>query len=423
MFGLVDCNNFYCSCERVFNPGLHTQPVVVLSNNDGCIIARSNEAKALGIEMGMPFYQAKELLEREKVAVFSSNYTLYGDMSRRVMMLLSEFTPELTQYSIDEAFIDLTGMGGGEALRDYGKRIVRTIGKGTGIPVTLGIAPTKTLAKVASKYGKRYKGYEGVCLIDTEEKRIKALQGFDIADVWGIGRRSAKKLEYYGVKTAWDFTQWSESRVRRLLTVTGTRTWKELRGENCIDISELPEKQSICTSRSFPDNGLPELKVVEEAVANFAASCVRKLREQKSRCSQLTVFAYTNRFRNDVPSHTINRTVTLPMPTNDQLELVAAAVQALRSEWREDGRYYYKKAGVIVWGITSDTAVQTILFDPIDRDKQARLAAAIDAINRRNGFNTVKVAVQGTDKRWHLKCEHKSGQYSTNLSEIIKVKV
>lgn len=289
MFGLVDCNNFYCSCERVFNPGLRTLPVVVLSNNDGCIIARSNEAKALGIEMGMPFYQAKELLEREKVAVFSSNYTLYGDMSRRVMMLLSEFTPELTQYSIDEAFIDLTGMGGGEALRDYGKRIVRTIGKGTGIPVTLGIAPTKTLAKVASKYGKRYKGYEGVCLIDTEEKRIKALQGFDIADVWGIGRRSAKKLAYYGVKTAWDFTQWSESRVRRLLTVTGTRTWKELRGENCIDISELPEKQSICTSRSFPYNGLSELRVVEEAVANFAASCVRKLREQKSRCSQLTV--------------------------------------------------------------------------------------------------------------------------------------
>ena len=423
MFGLVDCNNFYCSCERVFNPGLRTQPVVVLSNNDGCIIARSNEAKALGIEMGMPFYQAKELLEREKVAVFSSNYTLYGDMSRRVMMLLSEFTPELTQYSIDEAFIDLTGMGGGEALRDYGKRIVRTIGKGTGIPVTLGIAPTKTLAKVASRYGKKYKGYEGVCLIDTEEKRIKALQGFDIADVWGIGRRSAKKLEYYGVKTAWDFTQWSESRVRRLLTVTGTRTWKELRGENCIDISELPEKQSICTSRSFPDNGLSELRVVEEAVANFAASCVRKLREQKSRCSQLTVFAYTSRFRNDVPNHIINHTVSLPMPTNDQLELVAAAVQALRSEWREDGKYHYKKAGVIVWNISPDTAVQAILFDSIDRAKQARLSAAIDAINRRNGFNTVKVAVQGTDKRWHLKCEHKSAQYSTNLCEVIKVKV
>lgn len=423
MFGLVDCNNFYCSCERVFNPGLRTQPVVVLSNNDGCIIARSNEAKALGIEMGTPFYQAKELLEREKVAVFSSNYTLYGDMSRRVMMLLSEFTPELMQYSIDEAFIDLTGMGGGEALREYGKRIVRTIGKGTGIPVTLGIAPTKTLAKVASRYGKKYKGYGGVCLIDTEGKRIKALQGFDIADVWGIGRRSAKKLEYHGVKNTWDFTQWSESWVRRLLTVTGVRTWKELRGESCINISELPEKQSICTSRSFPDKGLSELEVVEEAVANFAASCVRKLREQKSRCCQLTVFAYTSRFRNDVPNHIINRTVTLPMPTNDQLELVAAAVQALRTEWRENGRYHYKKAGVIVWDISPNTAVQTVLFDSIDRAKQARLSAAIDAINQRNGFNTVKVASQGTDKRWHLKCEHKSAQYSTNLNEVIKVKI
>lgn len=423
MFGLVDCNNFYCSCERVFNPGLRTSPMVVLSNNDGCVIARSNEAKALGIEMGTPFYQAKEMLERNKVAVFSSNYALYGDMSRRVMMLLSEFTPDLNQYSIDEAFIDLSGFGSGEQLREYGKLIVRRIGNGAGIPVTLGIAPTKTLAKVASRYGKKYKGYGGVCVIDTEEKRIKALQGLDVSDVWGIGRRTARKLEYYGVKTAWDFAGWPESRVRRMLTITGVRTWKELHGESCIEIDELPQKRSICTSRSFPDGGLSELSVLEEAVANFAASCVRKLREQKSRCGQLTVFAYTNRFRNDVPNHTINRTVSLPMPTNDQLELVAAAVQALRTEWREDGKYLYKKAGVIVWDISPDTAVQTVLFDPIDREKQARLSAAIDAINRRNGFNTVKVAVQGTDKRWHLKCEHKSARYSTNLSEVIKVKV
>ena len=265
----------------MFNPGLRTQPVVVLSNNDGCIIARSNEAKALGIEMGTPFYQAKELLEREKVAVFSSNYTLYGDMSRRVMMLLSEFTPELMQYSIDEAFIDLTGMCSGEALREYGKRIVRTIGKGTGIPVTLGIAPTKTLAKVASRYGKKYKGYEGVCLIDTEKKTHQGVARFRHRRCVGHRQTLGQEIEYHGVKTAWDFTQWSESRVRRLLTVTGVRTWKELRGESCIDISELPEKQSICTSRSFPDNGLSELVVVEEAMANFAASCVRKLRGQK----------------------------------------------------------------------------------------------------------------------------------------------
>lgn len=224
MFGLVDCNNFYCSCERVFNPVLRSSPVVVLSNNDGCIIARSNEAKAMGIEMETPFYQVKDMLERNGVAVFSSNYTLYGDMSRRDMMLLSEFTPELMQYSIDEAFIDLSGFGNGDALRKYGRHVVKQIGKGTGIPVTLGIAPTKTLAKVASKYGKKYKGYEGACLIDTEEKRIKALQSLDVSDVWGIGKRTAKKLCYYEVKTAWDFTCWSENRVRRFLTVTGIRT-------------------------------------------------------------------------------------------------------------------------------------------------------------------------------------------------------
>lgn len=289
MFGIVDCNNFYCSCERVFNPSLRTSPVVVLSNNDGCIIARSNEAKAMGIAMGTPFYQVKQLLENNKVAVFSSNYTLYGDMSRRVMMLLSEFTPDISQYSIDEAFVDLSGFGHGSQLREYGKKIVKAIGKGTGIPVTMGIAPTKTLAKAASKYGKRYKGYEGVCIIDTEDKRIKALQGLDVADIWGIGRRSVSKFNYLGIHTAYDLTQRSESWVRRMLTVSGVRTWRELKGESCIDIETLPQKKSICTSRSFADNGLSELSQVEEAVANFAAACSHKLKLQHSCCSAVTV--------------------------------------------------------------------------------------------------------------------------------------
>ena len=226
--------------------------------------------------MGTPLYQIREVLEANNVAVFSSNYNLYGDMSRRVMMLLSEFTPELTQYSIDEAFLDLSGFGEGEKLVSYGRKIVKTIGKGTGIPVTMGIAPTKTLAKVASRYGKKYKGYQGVCMIDSEEKRIKALQGFEIGDVWGIGHRSLDKLRDHGINTAWDFTQKNESFVQKLLSVTGVRTWKELRGENCINIEELPQKKSICTSRSFPDSGLSELSSLEEAVANFSSECVRK---------------------------------------------------------------------------------------------------------------------------------------------------
>ena len=422
MIALADCNNFYCSCERVFNPALRTAPVVVLSNNDGCVVARSNEAKALGIPMGIPFYQARELIEKNGVAVFSSNYNLYGDMSRRVMTLLAEFTPTLMPYSIDEAFLDLSGMGSGEALRDYGKRIVRVVGKGTGIPLTIGIATTKTLAKVAAHYGKRYKGYEGVCLIDTDERREKALRQLPVGEVWGIGRRLRATLEYHGVRTAWDLTQKSESWTRRLLTVTGTRVWRELRGESCIDIDELPLQKSVCTSRSFADEGIADLGRLEEAVANFAAACSRKLKARQSCCSGLTLFAYTSRFRDDLPARSINRTIHLPVPTNDQQEIIHAAITLLRADWDRSTTYHYKKAGVIVWDITAASAIQTNLFDPIDRAKQARLAAAIDAINRRNGHDTVKVAIQGTaPKNWGLKQEHISQQYTTNLLEIIQV--
>lgn len=340
------------------------------------------------------------------------------------MMLLADYTPELTQYSIDEAFLDLDGLGEGDALREYAKRIVRTVGKGTGIPVTMGIAPTKTLAKVASKYGKKYKGYEGVCMIDTEEKRRKALEGFDIGDVWGIGRRHKEKMDYYGIKTTWDFTQKSESWVRKLMTVTGVRTWKELRGESCINVDDLPQKQSICTSRSFADQGLSERGQVEEAVANFAAECVRKLKEQRSCCNGMTVFAYTSRFRLDLPQHVINRNVQLQVPSRDTAEIVGYAIGALRADWREGMRYQYKKAGVILWGICPDSAIQTSLFDEIDRGKQAKLAAAIDAINRKNGHNTVKVAIQGTQRKgWKLKSEHKSQRFTTNLDEVIEVKM
>lgn len=422
MFALVDCNNFYCSCERVFNPALRMAPVVVLSNNDGCIIARSNEAKAMGIAMGTPFYQVRAMLSRNKVAVFSSNYTLYGDMSRRVMMLLSEFTPDVCQYSIDEAFVDLSGFGQGDSLHEYGRTIVRKIGKGTGIPVTIGIASTKTLAKVASKYGKRFKAYEGVCIIDDEIKRIKALKGIDVSDIWGIGRRSVSKLNYYGVHTAYDLTQCSESWVRRVLTVSGVRTWRELRGESCIDIEDMTQKKSICTSRSFAGNGLSEISQVEEAVANFASSCSYKLKQQHSCCNAVTVFAYTSRFRTDMPRQVINHTSVLRVPTNDLRELVSMSVEALRSDWPTD-MCYFKKAGVIVWDICPDNAVQTYLFDKIDRAKQARLAAAIDSINRKNGYGMVKVAVQGTNKDWHLKHEYASKKFTTDLNEIIKVKI
>ena len=423
LFGLADCNNFYCSCERVFHPDLIGKPVVVLSNNDGCVIARSEESKALGIKMGDVFYQVKDRLEQNDVAVFSSNYNLYGDMSRRVMSLLSRYSPKVDVYSIDEAFLDFTGMGTSEELTEYCRKMVRHIGKGTGIPISLGIAPTKTLAKMASKFAKKYKGYEGVCLMDTDEKREKALKLFDVADVWGIGHRSVEKLNYYGIKTAWDLTQKSESWVRREMTVTGVRTWKELRGESCISIEELPHKKSICTSRSFAEQGLNKLAEVEEAIANFAAQCSRKLREQHTVCSSMTVFAHTSRFRQDLPQSYIYQTVNLIVPSNDHQELVSLAVKTLRANWKDGDGYFYKKAGVILWGICRDNAIQTNLFDQVDREKQAALAKAIDAINRKNGHNKIRVAVQGDEKGWQLKREYISKQYTTNLDDVIVLKV
>lgn len=423
LFGLADCNNFYCSCERVFHPDLRGKPVVVLSNNDGCVIARSEESKALGIKMGEVFYQVKEKLEQNDVAVFSSNYNLYGDMSRRVMSLLSQYAPKIDVYSIDEAFLDLSGMGTSEQLTAYCRRMVRHIHKGTGIPISLGIAPTKTLAKMASKFAKKHKGYEGVCLIDTEEKRVKALKLFPVEDVWGIGYRSVEKLHYHGIRTAWDLTQKSKSWIRRELTVTGVRTWKELKGESCISIEELPHKQSICTSRSFAEKGLNRLVDVEEALANFAAQCARKLREQHTVCSSITIFAYTSRFREDVPHSYIHRTTDMVVPTNDHQELVSTAVKMLRNDWKEGDSYYYKKAGVIVWRISRDNAVQGNLFDTVNREKQAALAKAIEAINRKNGHNKIRVAVQGNEKGWSLKREYISQQYTTNLDEVIVLKV
>ena len=421
LFGLADCNNFYCSCERVFHPDLQHRPVVVLSNNDGCVIARSEESKALGIKMGDVFYQVKDMLDKNNVAVFSSNYNLYGDMSRRVMSLLSTYTPKLDIYSIDEAFLDLSGMGDSEQLNIYCKKMVRDITKGTGIPISLGIAPTKTLAKMASKFAKKHKGYEGVCMIDSEEKREKALRLFPVEDIWGIGHRHAKKLAYHSIHTAWDLTQRSESWIRKELTVTGVRTWKELRGESCVSIEELPHKKSICTSRSFSGIGLNKLEDVEEAIANFAATCSRKLRQDHIVCGAMTVFAHTSRFCTNAPQNYIYSNIHLAVPTNDMQEIVATAVKTLREAWREGG-YLYKKAGVIVWNTCEDNAIQGNLFDNVDREKQAALAKAIDEINRKNGHNTIRMAVQGYSKNWHLKNEYLSKQYTTNLKDIIVTK-
>ena len=449
MIGLADCNNFYCSCERVFRPDLIGKPVVVLSNNDGCVIARSEEAKALGYKMGDPFYQVKEKLEAEGVAIFSSNYTLYGSLSNRVMSMLSHYSPHIDQYSIDESFFDVdqsmaerffqdnlkendTFLNNESLLHQYGAKISADVLRAVGIPISIGIAETKTLAKIGSKFAKKYKGYHGCSLIDTEERRHKALSLFPIEDVWGIGRQIARKLDYMGIRTAAQFADKKESWVRSHFNITTVRTWKELNGESCISIEELPQKKSICTSRSFAAEGISDKDVVEEAVANFAVRCAEKLRHQGSVCQGITVFAWTSRFNENVPEYTIHDSLTLPIATNAQEEIVGAALSILRAKYPKpmadsrpdctDMSFYFKKAGVILWQISPDHPRQQDLFDPIDRSKQKKLMEAIDAINRKNGYGTIRQAIQGTDCRFDLKREYMSKLFTTNIHDILKVK-
>lgn len=417
MFGLMDCNNFYASCERVFNPALNGRPVIVLSNNDGCVIARSNEAKALGIKMGVPAYQIKEAIHEHGIAVFSSNYTLYGDMSSRVMSILASLAPEIEIYSIDEAFINLDGINIKD-LQLLGSDIVYKVARGTGIPVSLGIAPTKTLAKVANKFAKKYPAYNRVCIIDKEDKRIRALELTDVGDVWGIGRRQAVKLEKQGVKSAYDFTLLPGSWVRKNMTVVGERTWKELRGVSCIDmVSMPPTKKQICTSRSF-GKMVDDYDTVAEAVATHASSCARKLRQQQSYAMSLMVFIHTNSYREDLPQYWRNTIIKLPVPTADTLEIVHYALHGLKGIFIRG--YQYKKAGVIIMEITSG-GVQSELFDNIDRTKRARLMEAIDRINGGHNQSLVKLAVQGSGRGWELKQEQLSRHFTTNLNEIITI--
>ncbi|MCW4129392.1 Y-family DNA polymerase [Prevotella copri] len=449
MIGLADCNNFYCSCERVFRPDLIGKPVVVLSNNDGCVIARSEEAKALGYKMGDPFYQVKEKLETEGVAIFSSNYTLYGSLSNRVMSMLSHYSPHIDQYSIDESFFEvdysmaerffkeypkekLSSVTESSLLQQYGTRISADVLRAVGIPISIGIAETKTLAKIGSKFAKKYKGYQGCCLINSDERRHKALSLFPIEDVWGIGRQISRKLDYMGIRTAAQFADKKESWVRSHFNITTVRTWKELNGESCISIEELPQKKSICTSRSFAGEGISDKDVVEEAVANFAVRCVEKLRRQGSVCQGITVFAWTSRFNENVPEYTIHDSLTLPIATNAQDEIVGAALTILRARYpkpmadgrpdRRDLAFHFKKAGVILWQISPDHPRQQDLFDPIDRNRQKALMEAIDAINRKNGYGAIRQAIQGNACRFDLKREYMSKRFTTEISEILKVK-
>lgn len=416
MYALIDCNNFFVSCERVFNPSLNNRPVVVLSNNDGCVIARSNESKLLGVKMGVPFFQIKELIKKHDIAVYSTNFALYGDMSSRVMSILASLVPDMEIYSVDEAFLHLHGI---DNLEDYCSHIVRTTTKCSGIPVSIGIAPTKTLGKIANHFAKKYKGYKQVCIIDNEEKRIKALQKTTIGEVWGIGRRHRKMLEYHGIKSAYDFTQKSRSWVRSKMTVIGERTWLELQGIPCIGKDDLSsDKQQICTSRSFGDP-ITEYTNLLESIATLTSLCTAKLRKQKSATKAVYVFVQTSRFKDDI--YTPSKMIPLSFHTADTAEIISYCRQALDAIYLPNMEY--KRAGVVLMDITQSEYIQRDLFDPKDRDKQERLSKALDEIVKKNGRDCIKVAVQGEGYRANIRQEHLSKRYTTNLNEIIEVKV
>jgi DNA polymerase V len=415
MFGLVDCNNFFASCERVFDPGLNGKPIIVLSNNDGCVIARSQEAKDLGIPMGEPVYKIREVIKKGQVMVFSSNYVLYGDMSGRIMSTLASLAPKIEIYSIDEAFLHLDGI---QDLPAYGKKIVQITTKNTGIPVSLGIAPTKTLAKLANYFAKKYPDYQRVCLMDTDEKRIKALQLTPVGEIWGVGRKSRKTLEYYGINTAFDLTQKSRSWIRKNLTVTGERMWLELQGIPAIKEDNDPEKQQICTSRSFGEP-IGDFVPLMEGIANFAASCSRKLRKQHSLTRMVIVFISTSGYKAEAQYYQSQLT-TLSFPTNDTSEIISYCHMALEKIYKEG--YAFKRAGVIVSGLIPETSLQPDLFDEKDREKQRRLSRVMDEIVKKNGTDNIKIAAQGDGKSWASKREFTSKRFTTNLDEIIEVK-
>lgn len=419
MFALVDCNNFYASCERVFRPDLRGKPVVVLSNNDGCVIARSEEAKQVGIPMGAPAFEFADVFKKHGVHVFSANFSLYGDMSQRVMDILSGYAPSIEVYSIDEAFMDLRGMERFD-LEGQALSVRRQILQWTGIPISLGIAPTKSLAKVANRIAKKFPVQtKGVYVIQTEEQRIKALRWLKIEDVWGIGRRHSKRLMAQGVYTAYDFTQLPDEWVRKQMSVVGYRLKRDLSGIPTFDLEVSQPKKNIATTRSF-DNNYTTFDEVRERIVTFAVTCAEKLRQQRSCCQSLMVFIHTNGFREDLPQYSRNVVVKLPFATNSAIEISRFAVQALRLIFREG--YTYKKAGVIVQDFVPESISPGTLFE--ERDKRhIPLMRALDGINAMFGQQKVRLAAQDQKRIWKMRQERLSPRYTTHLDEVMVIKV
>ncbi|MFV0173952.1 Y-family DNA polymerase [Empedobacter falsenii] len=420
MFALVDCNNFYASCERVFNPTLNGKPVVVLSNNDGCVVARSNEAKALGIPMGAPAFQYESLFRLKGVKVFSSNYALYASMSNKVMNILKQHCPEIEVYSIDESFLYFRGFENYD-LKQYCTQIKEMIYQYTKIPVCIGIAPTKALAKVANRIAKKYPmHHNGVYTIDTQQKIEKALKWLPIGDIWGIGRQLSKRLSYIGCNTAYKFTQLEDEYLRRNFSIVELRLKKELLGQSVLGLDEIQRKKSIATTRSF-DHTVTDYNYLHERVSTFAVSSAEKLRREKSKCNIITVFVMTNRFDETQAFQSNSLSTTLDYDTNSSIILSKAATFLLDKLVPEEGRMpEYKKAGVIVSAITPDNQAQMNLFAE-ESPKHKSLMQVMDKLNSYYGDHKIALGSQDLSTKWKMKREKLSPCYTTKLTDILKV--
>ncbi len=431
MYGIADLDNCYCSCEKVFRPDLEGKPIVVLSNNDGCVVARSNEAKKMGIKEGTPYFQLAELFPGQKIAVFSSNYELYGELTGRVVSIIRQETPAYFRYSIDECFMYLDGIGL-DKLQQWGENLHKRVKREVGLPISIGLAPNKTLAKIASKLAKKYAAYKHCCMIDTDYKREKALEWCPIEDVWGIGRRYAAKLQSLGCRTALDFANHHKDWVRLTFNnINIVRTWQELNSEDAVPNEELAKKKSICTSRSF--NGMISDKdALRTHIANYAARCAEKLRAQKTVATTVGVFVNTNAFREDLAQYWNFQETRLVTPTSSTIPIVQAAHDVLDRIFIQG--YQYKKAGVIVMGISPDSPIQQDLFDlnAEQIQKMRRLDEVIDRINRMHGSETIVIgAQQYTQKNGKGKAEvfanaikhdFRSKNPTTRWSDIIKLR-
>lgn len=431
MYGIVDCDNCYASCERVFRPDLNGKPVVVLSNNDGCVVARSNEAKALGIKEGIPYYQMVEQWPHQKIAVFSSNYELYGELTGRVISIISQEAPAYFRYSIDECFVYLDGMQHIN-LQKWGENLHQRIKKSVGMPVSIGLAPNKTLAKIASKLAKKYEVYRHSCIIDNDENRIAALKWLPVDDVWGIGRRYAEKLHALGCQSAYDFSSHHQDWVRQTFNnINIVRTWQELNGEDVVPNEELTKKKSICTSRSF--NGMiSDFQTLRTNISNYASRCAEKLRKQNTVASIVGVFVSSNPFREDLLQYWKYQEMKLITPTNSTILIVQAATEVLKDIFVQGVQY--KRGGVIVMGISPNSPIQQDLFD-MDAgqiQKLKRLDAVVDRINKLNGSETIVIGAQQYTKPGGkgradvfanaMKQDFKSKNPTTRWSDIISLK-